>query len=1304
MTPPSSQRGPAFFHRRYNRVEADSSYAVNISFFISPTLLSGSYNLSVHTDSRNQVFELTSDDNNMRSMLVIIRERFPDLVVRNFSYTVEPTIRGNVVRYSYMVQNDGAGETIGAPWLDQLSISPSPVSNAMNVELQSERHLTELAAGLGYSANRALVLPTTVHGSMYLYLTVDSRNQIVEESVLNNVLRSIEMTIAPLFPDLEVQNLNIISSSLVGGESAEFEWSVINRGELVILPLRWYDSVYLSQTENLADAVKLADVIVSNGDSMLEPQMTYQHRAVVTLPLLLDYTVTYHILLLVNSRQQFDENGRLANNLESIVTELSPPPAPDLQVRQVSSAYFPSSRILTVQWVVRNAGNTMGSAMSWRDQILLSPEPSFNPTRNIILGHRDQSQRLVTDQTYTLRESFFVPSTAIGEFYVYVMTDVSNSVMEIDGEENNILRSDDTFVIAEQPTITLDISVNTDILPSSYFTGQSFAVEYTVRNSGGTAVGATSWVDGVYLSSVANPSRSFLLSDGLLIAQTVNNMELERDGTYRVMINVTLPYELTGQPFLAILIDMNDVLNIQTVGTLGSIISIDQSPLPDLTVSPISNDLNITSGQPAIIEYAVENVGVSEAAGLWYEAVFLSRDAEHDPFDTRLRTVSNLEPGPLRANESYNQSIEVFIPYDLPTSFYYIIILVDTRNDLFEESVDNNEGSFVVFITEAVSTDLLVLGVQVSPASVTYGDLIDYRWRLRNNGSLQAIGYKCDSIYLSEDDLWDISDYELGLPQCGGVTVNAFSNTLGNDRSYSHTAVTPFVAQRDYYGIVRTRTNIRDPNLSNNIGSSTTQIELNAPSITLGRPTTISLDPRGIQVFRIDGVPGEETLVASLTTEQPNVYHNLYVRHREAPTGAQHDAFSQFSLSSFQRAVVRHSRSGAYYLRVESFTNSDLSSTYDVEILVKIAQFEVLDVTPTTAAPLGNVTIRITGTVLSYFSSATLVSYTDNLMYPSIKVYWFSSESIYATFDLAGTELGEYSVHLTDEKTGSVAQLNDSFTIATGIPGRLTVNVQPPRALRSGEVGDVMVQIRNTGNTDLLSPHLVLVTRDQAIFRLLDDSGPIDFTDQIDFLGLSLEGPAGILAPGTSTQVNFRVAQLSGAVNQARFGIRIQNNASAPHAYLNRKSSLRPVFTPTDVWDTIWENFIRSVGTTQQTFTQRISEIASEFSLVGKRTYSVQDLVQYQLKVAFGLLSGIVIVVNVVILVVYRAVLFSPTGDTIMSLDDLFDENDASFFPLVVVRTYSAYIHKRRTVGPMGAGWLLDLWCVERINLCIVII
>jgi len=40
-------------------------------------------------------------------------------------------------------------------------------------------------------------------------------------------------------------------------------------------------------------------------------------------------------------------------------------------------------------------------------------------------------------------------------------------------------------------------------------------------------------------------------------------------------------------------------------------------------------------------------------------------------------------------------------------------------------------------------------------------------------------------------------------------------------------------------------------------------------------------------------------------------------------------------------------------------------------------------------------------------------------------------------------------------------------------------------------------------------------------------------------------------------------------------------------------------------------------------------------------------------------------------------------------VEDIFDDGETAFFPLSIIRTYSGFIHKRRTSGPAGKGWLL---------------
>ena len=60
-------------------------------------------------------------------------------------------------------------------------------------------------------------------------------------------------------------------------------------------------------------------------------------------------------------------------------------------------------------------------------------------------------------------------------------------------------------------------------------------------------------------------------------------------------------------------------------------------------------------------------------------------------------------------------------------------------------------------------------------------------------------------------------------------------------------------------------------------------------------------------------------------------------------------------------------------------------------------------------------------------------------------------------------------------------------------------------------------------------------------------------------------------------------------------------------------------------------------------------------------------------------------------------------GDNLISVEDIFDTYRESSIPLSIVRSYSPYIHKRRTMGPVGAGWLLQLWYNYCLHKCVTI-
>ena len=520
---------------------------------------------------------------------------------------------------------------------------------------------------------------------------------------------------------------------------------------------------------------------------------------------------------------------------------------------------------------------------------------------------------------------------------------------------------------------------------------------------------------------------------------------------------------------------------------------------------------------------------------------------------------------------------------------------------------------------------------------------VTFHWNLRNIGTLPASAYKCDTVYLSEDDIWDVGDLQLGSAQCGMIEIQPYEGDQLNDLSVQQSLLTPFVAQHNYTGIVRTRSNIRDPSLDNNIGIADIPLSISAPSLILGVPAIINLTPGDEMVYRIDRVPSEETLIATLTTTETVAFHDLFLRYRNPPTGFNFDAISKISLSYDQRATVRHTRPGTYYLRVKS--NGRGSSPYQVEVTVKIAQFEILATAPEMGASLGNITIQFSGTVFGYNIRGELMHEKSRKMYRAMRTYWFSSEDVYATFD--GTKLpeGMYSPRLQNLDTGSVSEMKSSFCIREGIPGRMTVDINTPGSLRAGDSARVPIVIRNTGNTDINIPTLVLGTGNgSSIVSMPDrpitvrrpptpdpsqpptpDPQPPDPepVQQEERIPMPPNGPGGMLPPKREAKDDTVIKPYRIRGGRDKFDVCDSGNSKSKHPYADQRDDLQPPDVPEGTFDMVWDNFMESVGPSWDTLNQRMSEVATEMSLAHQRMpCNTRDLVDFQLRIADGLLSG----------------------------------------------------------------------------------
>ena len=709
----------------YGTLQPGSSYSNKVRYTVSPSLQTGRYNLTARTDYRNAVFEFNMEGNNLRWKEIFIQEQLPDLVVFAASYSVQTSSQGNSIQVNYTVSNRGVGRTLGAPWADKIGLSSSQLYSPRSTRFIAEYvRGSELLESESYTLTLKVHVPRNLFGRLFLHVVTDYNQRIVEDVETNNDRTTGPVMLPKVFPDLSVQTLFTVGGSdAVAGEEVQVNWTVTNEGMGDLGSRRWIDAIYIDTTSLLSNrAIKLADVAVSVS---LQPQGTYSRSTTILLPQ--NFAGIYYLFVSVDNLRAVDENNILENNVASYQLSLSVPPSPDLTITTID--YYETGRILTLYWTVLNAGNTMRRVQSWTDQVFLFGQLTFNRQNAIRLGQRDVSGlQLESYQVYMASGSFVLPITLSGNYYIYVETDISNRVIEVNGEDNNIRRTEDPVYISPPATPKLTIRVNSANLPTSLIAGQTTTLEYDISNVGEATLSTSSWTDEVYLYPSSNADRYTVLRNGIFLARVVNNRELDIAETITISVNVTIPYGINQLMHFVVIVDVNENLGDPAqVANMGDLVSatnnrilVEQGPLSDLQVISPATNISYRGGQPAMVTYQVINRGENSAVGIWYEALYLSRDAILDPFDIRLKSVQN--ENNIGINGSYRQTVEVFIPFDLPSSRYYIFIQADDGNRIPELNEYNNLGHQIVSIQEAVSTDISVVTLTASPLNLNYGD------------------------------------------------------------------------------------------------------------------------------------------------------------------------------------------------------------------------------------------------------------------------------------------------------------------------------------------------------------------------------------------------------------------------------------------------------------------------------------------------------------------------------------------------------------------------------------------------------
>lgn len=710
-----------------------SMYSRTLYHMIPPGWATGQYNITVHTDYNNDVFEFIYDDNNVKTVQVNVTQKLPDLTVAHANASVTTDILQAYVRVFYSVNNIGPGETSEAPWFDAVYASQQVQFSQSNaLWLGDIPRRFNLGSGKEYSLDTGPIrINRDLFGQWYIHVLTDAYKTVTEQNVKNNIRSSGNVTIPQVLPDLAVANFTLVSSrkTFLSESEVSLTWTVENNGTGSTLLKSWHDIVYLSSSPRVENnSTKLTDSYFHR--RLLSPGQRYNQVSSAKLPPKI--SGTYYFVLKVDQGGSLDEIDAQTNNLALARVKILPAPLPDLTVVIVSFVFEQDRRLLRVTWTVSNIGSWMRESYSWVDKLVISSSRGDTDSKDAhVLASKRVNAKLDEQQDYELSVVVQIKNSIKGRFYVNVVTDADNNVTELPSVSNNIGAANQTLYVSSPPAARLILSIISS-LPPQITLGIPFSIAFRVKNVGFVSTTKTSWTDALYAHSRNDANRTEVIQMGLKLKEFPHIGALAAQSFYEVRDSITVAHGLNSSVFIYGFADIHNTVEpgIDKPTQPGNgtqptaspsvppLIIINQGLLPDLQGSLGNTKVQTRGGQPLNVTFNVTNKGEFLVQGAWYNALYLSQDLLVDPFDVRLATVRATQ---LTVNGTISLSVEVFIPFDTLDSDYYLLLSVDSKNTIWESDEQNNEASLLITINKTLSSDLAVVFVSSTGGQFYYG-------------------------------------------------------------------------------------------------------------------------------------------------------------------------------------------------------------------------------------------------------------------------------------------------------------------------------------------------------------------------------------------------------------------------------------------------------------------------------------------------------------------------------------------------------------------------------------------------------
>ncbi|RDE49091.1 MAG: tandem-95 repeat protein, partial [Candidatus Accumulibacter meliphilus] len=454
-----------------------------------PAGLSGTYYVFVASDHANSVYEGPNAAPNAlhsAATVTVAPAPYADLAVTTVT-APQSVVVGQPFQLQWTVANTELawGATPVADWTDRVLLSSDDViGNSDDIVLTSFAHHGTLARGESYSSSETVAVPPGNHGAYQLFVITDAANSVFEFSHEgNNAAAGRSLNV--LSPNLTIADVMAPAAARLG-DAIEVSWITANSGDADVSG-NWLDRVWLSTDQVLGNGDLLLATLAGPAAGLGQGQHA-QGVATITLPLGdVPLPGAYFLLVQSDATSAIAESNESDNSAVSAVIDLSRPPLPNLQVRDVAGpATALPGRPIQLSWTTFNDGN-VSALGGWSEQVWLTADDQ--PGADTLLASFFYSTNEIAPSVGAVRsESVTLPTTAAsGAFKLVVRADSGARVLEQSETDNAGVSVTDLAVGA-----ALNLSLSAAVVAESAGSG---AVRGTVTRSGSTAEALTVLLD-----------------------------------------------------------------------------------------------------------------------------------------------------------------------------------------------------------------------------------------------------------------------------------------------------------------------------------------------------------------------------------------------------------------------------------------------------------------------------------------------------------------------------------------------------------------------------------------------------------------------------------------------------------------------------------------------------------------------------------------------------------------------------------------------------------------------------------------